>query len=208
MPSHSSQPGLGERLTVHLESFQENFRALSGAATLKDMAIRFADILRRNYPSSTVSLLHRPVGAEGWQLLAGNGPPPPPGFPELAATRSTAMSAPDPSTADIRAVQRLVDRSCIGIHLSLPQPATPFGEADRVAIHLLAYLFDNAYQAMLSRKQEKNLIFSLNHRVLQLNSLIDTGIEVAKFDENVSPDHLALERAASLTNASRGTLVV
>jgi serine phosphatase RsbU (regulator of sigma subunit) len=208
MASHSSQSGLGERLSGHLESFQENFRTLSGAATLKDMAGRFSDILRRNYPSSTVSLLHRSDGAKEWQLLAGSGAPPPPGFPELPATQTTALSAPDPSAADIRAVQRLVDRSCVGIHVSRPQPGPGYGEADTVGVHLLAHLFDNAYQAMLSRKQEKNLIFSLNHRVLQLNSLIDTGIEVAKFDENVSPDHLALERAASLTNASRGTLIV
>ena len=48
---------------------------------------------------------------------------------------------------------------------------------------------------------------SLNHRILQLNSLIETGIEVAKLDHEV-PHHLALARAASLTNASKGVVTV
>ena len=61
---------------------------------------------------------------------------------------------------------------------------------------------------MLYRRNEKELIFSLNHRVLQLNSLIDTGIEVSKLDHDASPQHLALERAASLTNASKGVVRV
>ena len=65
-----------------------------------------------------------------------------------------------------------------------------------------------AYQAMLSRRNEKGLIFSLNHRVLQLNSLIDTGIEVARLNQDITPEQMALQRAASLTNASRGTVTV
>jgi len=52
------------------------------------------------------------------------------------------------------------------------------------------------------------LIFSLNQRVLQLTSLIDTGIEMSRLDADGSPHLLALERAASLTNAARGLLTI
>jgi sigma-B regulation protein RsbU (phosphoserine phosphatase) len=48
----------------------------------------------------------------------------------------------------------------------------------------------------------------LNHRVLQLNSLIDTGIEVSKLNQRTSLQQLALERAASLTNSSKGLVTV
>jgi sigma-B regulation protein RsbU (phosphoserine phosphatase) len=61
---------------------------------------------------------------------------------------------------------------------------------------------------LLQRRSEKELVFSLNHRVLQLNSLIDTGIEVSKLKQEGSLHQLALERAAVLTNASRGLLIV
>ena len=67
---------------------------------------------------------------------------------------------------------------------------------------------DAALAGLQHRKHEKELVFELNRRLLQLNSLIDTGIEVATLDPSVSPCLLALERAVALTNASRGTVTV
>jgi sigma-B regulation protein RsbU (phosphoserine phosphatase) len=52
------------------------------------------------------------------------------------------------------------------------------------------------------------MVFSLNHRVLQLTSLIDTGIEVSKLDNADTVHRLALQRAASLTNASKGFVAI
>ncbi|HMD14394.1 MAG TPA: PP2C family protein-serine/threonine phosphatase, partial [Bacteroidota bacterium] len=77
-----------------------------------------------------------------------------------------------------------------------------------VSSRIFLRLFDYAYRDMLFRKNEKALVFSLNQRILQLNSLIDTGIEIAKLHHNESPHHLALTRAASITNAARGIVRV
>ncbi|MEO8169048.1 MAG: PP2C family protein-serine/threonine phosphatase, partial [bacterium] len=65
-----------------------------------------------------------------------------------------------------------------------------------------------AYQRLLQQRKEKELVFSLNHRLLQLTSLIDTGIELSKVQTETSLHGLALERAAMLTNASRGAVTV
>ena len=72
-----------------------------------------------------------------------------------------------------------------------------------MSLRLFVHLFENAYQDLLYRRNEKSLVFSLNQRVLQLNSLIDTGIEIARLMQGASPERLALERAAVLTNAAR-----
>jgi serine phosphatase RsbU (regulator of sigma subunit) len=75
-------------------------------------------------------------------------------------------------------------------------------DAHNTQLRLALNIFDAACSVILHRQQEKGLVFSLNQRILQLNSLIDTGIEVAKLSAELSPHHMALERAAALTNAS------
>jgi len=67
---------------------------------------------------------------------------------------------------------------------------------------------DASYQAFLRHQHEKGLVFSLNQRLLQLNSLIDTGIDIARLSAGLSPHHMALERAASLTNSSRACVTL
>jgi len=88
------------------------------------------------------------------------------------------------------------------------EPGGPIVDDDLVSLELLTAFMESAYQEILHRRQEKDLIFSLNHRLLQLNSLIDTGIEVSRFGGIIPPHQLALQRAASLTNASRGWVTV
>ena len=78
----------------------------------------------------------------------------------------------------------------------------------RIVQEVYLQLLDNAYQSFLSQQKEKNLLFFLNHKILQLNSLIDTGIAISKFDQENIILNLALERAISLTNASRGVFQI
>lgn len=55
---------------------------------------------------------------------------------------------------------------------------------------------------------EKELIFSLNEKIFQLNNLIDTGIELSRFDKRDVLFDLALERACALTNASSALIKI
>lgn len=197
-----------DRLSDQIGSLQEAFRRLSRAATLKDQAEQFLSVVGRYFEGDRISLFTRagPVGM--WQPLAGNIP--------FDATALEALndqsdgSAPlvDAGLARICLAHRLVDQTQLGIVLVRTPPAMPYSDLDVISLRLFVALIDSAYQDLLSRRNEKDLIFSLNHRVLQLNSLIDTGIEVAKFTDDARPHHLALERAASLTNASKGCVRV
>ena len=202
----SQQPS--QRLADHLESLQEGFFRLSRAAGLNELAGQFASDLRDAFPHAEVSLLHRELAGNPWTHLAGKIP----GTHEddllLPGDQASSTCTIDPSSHEIRIVQRLFDSSYIGLALGNTSGDPPFSDIDAVSLRLFLQVFDNAYRVLLHRRKEKDLIFSMNHRVLQLNSLIDTGIEVAKLEQSGSLQQLALERAASLANASRGVMTV
>ena len=81
-------------------------------------------------------------------------------------------------------------------------------EVEMISLQLFVQLLDNACQTLAMRSAEKELIFSLNHRVLQMNNLIDTGIELSKTLNEEDLFLLMLMRAVSITNASRGSLTI
>ncbi len=193
-------------LARQIASLGESFRGLSKAGNLKDLAGRFCGFVLQHAGASSVCLYHRTSGGEWQSLSLGNTAttPPLPAFPENG---SFAVTLEDGETR-LLAAQKLVDGSALGIVVAR-QPGSRTSTADEiVSLRLSATLFENAYQAYLHRNNEKELIFSLNHRLLQLNSLIDTGIEVAKLEQDLPPYRLALERAAALTNASLGSVTI
>jgi len=197
--------GKGDQLSGHIAAFQGRLRKLSKAATLKDFAVQFAGVVKEVLPSTDVDLFYQAPGAGQWDLMARTGPGAGDRLPLLPRKHPTATSAVRETSNTLSMVQELVDDSTIGIVVRKP-PGKKYSEVERLSLRLFVYLFDNAYHDLLSRRHEKDLIFSLNHRVLQLNSLIGTGIEVAKLDQESSPHQMALERAASLTNASKGVV--
>jgi serine phosphatase RsbU (regulator of sigma subunit) len=199
---------LADRLSAQIGSLQEAFRKLSIAATLRDLAGQFIGVVRGIFPDADIDLLHRPGGTQTWQMLVDGGAQ---GLDRLLALppeQSSALSTLHQSSNSLCVIQGLVDKSAIGMVLTRHLPDSATSDIDAVSLRLFVHLFDNAHQDLVYRRNEKQLIFSLNHRVLQLNSLIDTGIEVSKLDQHESPQQLALERAASLTNASKGLVRV
>ncbi|HEX7572577.1 MAG TPA: PP2C family protein-serine/threonine phosphatase [Bacteroidota bacterium] len=186
-----------------IEALQEAFRALSGAGSLKEQSARFRSVVGDYFRGDEVRLLRRTTGE--WESMGGGPEGTAGGLPASAA------GAVGPSAIEgesVRIVQRLADGSDVGVVLLRGRTGSPYTESDQITLRLFLTVFENAYREMIARRNEKDLIFSLNHRVLQLNSLIDTGIEVSKIAGTALPHHLALERAASLTNASKGVLRV
>lgn len=208
MKAHVAQETITDRLTDQIGSLQEAFRRLSRAATLKDQAEQFLSVVGSYFEGDTIALFVRGGPSAMWQRLAGTIP--------LESTELRGPWGPSDESAPfvevgaarITIVHRLVDKSQLGIVLVRTSAGAPYTDVDGLSLRLFVSLIDSAYQDLLARRNEKELIFSLNHRVLQLNSLIDTGIEVAKFASDALPHHLALERAASLCNASKGRLQV
>jgi sigma-B regulation protein RsbU (phosphoserine phosphatase) len=60
----------------------------------------------------------------------------------------------------------------------------------------------------LNQKNEKKLIFELNEKILQLNNLIDTGIELSRYENQNILFELALGRVVTLTNASSAIIII
>ena len=197
-----------ERLSGQIESLQDAFRKLSTAATLKDLAGQFSGVVKEIFPSAGTDLFYKQEAAERWQKLSGGKTQGSESLLPVLEGRSASAWALDGKSQSVAIVQRLVDKSTVGMVLSHFVEGGQLSDVDLVSLRLFIHLFDNAYQELLYRRTEKDLVFSLNHRVLQLNSLIDTGIEVSKLDQGSSPEHLALERAASLTNASKGLVKI
>ena len=203
-----SQDTLADQLSHQIESLQDGFRKLSKAATLKDLAVQFVGVVQGMFPGADIDLVYRPDKSVQWQRIIDSGAGDVEKFLALPSGQASSACSVDEISKRICMVQRLVDKSSIGVVLARKRPRTKYSDVDVVSLRLFIHLFDNAYQELLYRRNEKELIFSLNHRVLQLNSLIDTGIEVSRLDQNASPQQLALERAAALTNASKGVLRV
>ncbi len=199
--------GFADQLSSHIESLQEGFQKLTRAATLEDLADQFHSVIKNVTPGAAIQVVFRPRDGSGWKTIAGSGATAERVGIRLPRDRSSFATAIDRASGSLQMVQRLVDSSHIGLIVSRPG-GTSSTDNDVITLRLFIHLFDNAYQEFLHRKSEKELVSSLNHRVLQLNSLIDTGIEVSKLDQDASPHTLALVRAASLTNASKATVRV
>jgi serine phosphatase RsbU (regulator of sigma subunit) len=193
--------GPGEQV----EALQEAFRVLSGAGTLKEQSARFRDVVGRYFGGDELALLRRTAG--DWEDISG-GPEAERRSGDLPVPAAGEEGASVLESKSMRIVRKLPDGSDIGIILLRRGTGRTYTESDLNTLRLFLTVFENTYREMAARKNEKDLIFSLNHRVLQLNSLIDTGIEVSKIAGTALPHHLALERAASLTNASKGVLRV
>lgn len=198
MASHT----LVDRLSIQIDSLQEGFELLSRASNVKELARQFFHVLRGNLVTSDIHIYYKPKPHDSWQHLHGKGED---GSENLGdAPAAFVLKGFGGKMPKLAAAQPLVDKSCVGVLLGRKLDGSAYSTPDKISLQIFLQLFANAYQAHLYQRKEKELIFSLNHRLLQLNSLIDTGIELTGRKKGLSPQTLALERAASLTNASWG----
>ncbi len=109
---------------------------------------------------------------------------------------------------DVSIVLPLSDRSILGILIGPKLDKSGFSDLDKITLQILLQVFDSAHKSFLNQQNEKALIFGLNEKVLQLNNLIDTVIEVSRYDKRDVMFELALERIAPLTNASSALLQI
>jgi serine phosphatase RsbU (regulator of sigma subunit) len=199
-PPGNSSPTLLQQV----EFLEEGYRILSKARSLSDLTSRFEELLRRLFGPVRVHVAHRAPGLTDWA---------PPSLPDIVLSPPEKIPATSSLRAEadgrsLHAVRRLADDSAFWIVISSEAAPPRFSEADLVPFRLAGSVLDTAYQFLLHRQHEKGLVFSLNQRILQLNSLIDTGIEVAKLSAELAPHSMAMERAAALTNASTACVTI
>ena len=102
----------------------------------------------------------------------------------------------------------LSDSSFMGILLGQKISGGVFSDSESITLQLLMRVFESESKSYLSQRKEKELIFNLNEKILQLNSLIDTGMELSRFDRRDILFELALERACALMNSSSALLTI
>jgi serine phosphatase RsbU (regulator of sigma subunit) len=197
------------RLVLQIDSLQEGFDLLSRASTVREMGTRLFHLVRGSLTTVEGYVAFRPHGEEKWQVLHRKG--------TGQEHEADLPGRVDAFSLDIRkgrrfpllALQPLPDGSTLALALGRKLAArSPYSQHDRIAVRILLQLFANAYQAYLQRVREKQLVFSLNHRVLQLNSLIDTGIALSRTQQDHTLYRVAIEQAAALTNASQGQVTI
>ena len=196
------------RISPQLESFRENLRKSSRTGTLSELAKQFVADAQQMLPGACIGFFHASPGDHEWKpLVEGPGR----GVAALSV-QPFSTNAKDCTVQVTREtmtlIQHLSDSSQICIQVALTDSEGRFSDTDELSLRVLAGIFDRTYQDMVHRRNEKGMLFSLNHRILQLNSLIDTGIEIASIDSNALPHRLALIRAISLTNASTGLVKI
>lgn len=195
-----------EKLSLHINSFQEGFKILADSRTLIEIAEKFAHLLRGNLLTSDVNIFYKDNIDGQWEALFISNEKCMNHIDRLNCSENFSLNYDAEIDYGVNALFKCTDNSFFGILIGKKFNNSGFDSLDAITLQIFIRLLDNAYQTHIARLREKNLIFSLKHRVLQLHSLLDTGIEISRLKKNKRLLELALERAVALTNASKGIL--
>lgn len=206
MSEANNYNALLDKLSLQVSSFQEGFRILTESKSLKDIGKNFVHLLRGNLLVSDINLFQKRNENDEWKELYLQKPDSAEFINNLKTSEALNLNFEEELDYKVFATLRCIDNSYFGLIVGNKIDKTKFNSLDAITLQIFIRLLDNAYQAYVASIREKNLIFSLNHKVLQLNSLVDTGIEISKLENNTQLLELALERAVALTNASKGIM--
>jgi len=198
-----------ERLSLQSDAFQETFDVLSKAKSLEELAKKFFQVLRGSLLVVNAAIFFKTKENAEWRLLFSKTKQPAANFKALLKqTDEFSIRAIDDEEFKLQINNPLINKGAFNILLGSKLDGSAYAEFDKIVLQFFLQQLSSAYRFYVARKKEKQLIFSLNHRVLQLNSLIDTGIETARLQNSSKLLHLALERALALTNASKAMMTV
>ena len=195
-----------EKLQIEVSSYQESFQLLSRARNLKELAKSFFHTICGNLMVPNINIYFLNKNEDKWNPLYIKDEK----FDiyECISLKKDKINYLNDSRTCLFITLSMVDGSSFALMMGNKLNKEPYNDFDQITIQRLGILLDNAYQVFLNKKKEKELIFSLNQKVLQLNSLVDTGIELSRLDHGSGILELALNRVISLTNASKGLLVI
>ena len=197
---------LVERLSLQAESFQDGFKILTKSDTFKEIVNNFKHLLRANFIITNLHLLHKKTPGSDWKSVDGSK------IDETDLDFLKDLKQPVEYLKDKKynavVVLPLTDKSFLGILLGNKLDGSQLTEFDKITLQILLQVFSSAYESFLNQKKEKQLIFDLNEKILQLNNLIDTGIEISKFENQGILYEIALARIVTLTNASAAMIEI
>lgn len=173
----------------------------SASGSVHDLGEKAVLCLSQLFPGATVEFAYRAGKPREWKVFCNSTEQLRQSF-RVSLTHEEGIDHTEEIKDDLIKILHAIDaKSSIGIIIKKNDEGG-MTSVDLITLKLFIFIIKTAFQNIFYKNNEKNLLFSLNHRILQLNSLIETGIEVEKLDQRSSPHHLALTRAASLTNSS------
>ncbi len=201
---HSTLTG---RLSIHLDSIQEGFEQLSQQNSISALAKQFALILSGNFVTTDVNIFFRSKPDESWQNAHVKKTQSLDALEQLSLKDSFHIYEED--GAYPLAFSLPVPRSAMFVVLLGPKlNKADYSDFEKLSLQMFAQLLANAYQAFVMQQNEKELIFSLNHRIVQLSSLVDAGIRINKLKRTGAILSHGLEQAVAMTNAAKGRIKI
>lgn len=199
---------LVKKLSLQAESFQEGFEILSKSVGLVEMVENFLHLLRGNFLISEIHAFHKIKADFKWKCISTKQESDQNHLNYLADSDGFTIKYFEKEKFDVSIFLPLADQTFLGILVGHKMDKSEFNDLDKITLQILLQIFDAAYRSFLNQKRVKGLIFELNEKVVQLNNLIDTVIEVSRYDKRNILFDLALERVAPLTNASAALLEI
>lgn len=197
-----------EKLSLQAESFQDGFEVLSKSTSLVEMVKNFMHIIRGNLIITEIYAFHKIETLPEWKNISLKKIPDNSYLNYLQDSVKPLIEYFNNQKIEVSITLPLQDHSYLGILIGHKLDKSPFTDLDKITLQILLQVFDSAYKSYLNRKKEKALIFELNEKVLHLNGLIDSGIEISRYSLGRTRFNIALERISSLTNASSGLIEI
>lgn len=193
---------LVERLSLQSESFQEGFDTLSSARSFEEMVKNFLHLIRGNFLVSEVCAFGKKHSEAEWKPISSDKIINRDYLSSIKATEQLSISYPENAEHTVCIVLPLCDKSLFALLIGHKMDQSRFTEFDKITLQVLIQVFDSAHRAFINQKKEKALIFDLNEKIAQMSNLVDTIIDISRFDKREILFESSLERITSLTCAS------
>lgn len=195
------------RLSIHLDSIQEGFEQLSKQHSIPALAKQFALILSGNFVTTDVNIFFRTKENSDWQHAFVKKAQSVAALQQLSFHNSFHLYESD-GNYPIAFSLPLPNDALFVVLLGQKLNKQDYSDFEKLSLQMFAQLLANAYQAFTMHQKEKELIFSLNHRIVQLNSLVDAGIQINTLKRDGSILSHGLEQAVAMTNAAKGRVKI
>lgn len=172
------------------------------------MVKNFLHLLRGNFLISDIVAYHKKQSKSEWEIIVSKSNFDKSDLSFLTESSNLSVTYLQNQKYDVSIILPLSEQSVLGILIGHKMDKSSFSAFDKITLQILLQVFDSAHKAFLNQRKEKALIFELNEKIVQLNNLIETGIEITRYDKKDFLFELALERITSLTNASSAILQI
>ncbi len=199
---------LVERLSLQAESFQEGFKILTQSGNFNELVKNFRHLLRANFIITNLYLLHKNSYDSKWKNIVTSSQFDEDDIMLLEHQNQESLTYFGDKKYNAIVVLPLSDLSYLGILIGTKLDGSAFSDFDKITLQILLQVFSSAYESFLNQQKEKKLIFDLNEKIMQLNNLIDAGIELSRIDKHNFLFEMALERIVSLANASSALVII